>query len=420
MDDFQIRSLGPGTVDSPLAESSFFVGDHARVRLDVTVDDVRNGGGASVMLEKAGPRRKNFFGSDARAAIVTCGGLCPGINDVIRAITMVLWYRYGIRDILGLRYGYQGLLARGGHDPIPLTPEVVEDIHKDGGTILGTSRGPQDPREQVDFLQARGINILFAIGGDGTQRGALDLSREAARRGLPIAVIGVPKTIDNDLLYTQRTFGFVTAVAMSEIPIGCVHMEAKAVENGIGLVKLMGRDSGFVAAYATLASSDVNVVLVPEAPFSLPRLLAFLEERLARKSHAVIVVAEGVGQNLVEARGVDASGNRQFGDIGLLLKDEITKHFRTRGRGVNVKYIDPSYMIRSAPATAEDSVFCFQLGQNAVHAAMSGRTEMVIGLWNGCYVHVPIAKAVEFRKTIDISGELWQSVMDNTGQPDLG
>jgi 6-phosphofructokinase 1 len=298
-----------------------------------------------------------------------------------------------------------------------LTPDLVEDIHMDGGTILGTSRGPQEAGAMVDFLHKRGISILFTIGGDGTQRGSLDIAREVGRRKLSIAVVGIPKTIDNDLQWTERTFGFETAVAMCRQPIGGIHMEAKAVNKGIGLVKLMGRESGFVAAYATLATSDVNLVLVPEVPFSMAGLTTWLERRLERKSHAVIVVAEGAGQDLVPVSGSDASGNRKLGDVGVFLRDAIAEHFKRIGRPALLRYIDPSYTIRSARANPDDSVFCFRLARYAVHAAMSGRTALVVALINNRFVHVPMERAVEDRKRIDPAGSVWQSVLDNTGQP---
>lgn len=417
-EDFRIRSLGECRFDSPL-DSAFFIDEDAGVLVDATVSGCRKCNGTpAAVLEEAGPRKKLFFDPTvSRAAIVTCGGLCPGLNDVIRAITMVLWYRYGARTILGLRYGYEGLVASCNHQPVQLTPELVEDIHKDGGTILGSSRGPQDVSEMVDFLVKKEINMLFTIGGDGAQRGALAIAKEIEKRGLKITVIGIPKTIDNDISFTERTFGFETAMTMSQVPITCAHMEAKGTRNGIGLVKLMGRESGFVAAYATLASSDVNLVLVPEVPFTLKRVLSFLADRLEKKSHAVIVVAEGAGQDLVPREGTDESGNRKLGDIGLFLKKAITEHFRNSRVPATVKYIDPSYTIRSAPASADDSIFCFQLAENAVHAAMTGRTAMVVGLWNSHFVHVPMGKAVEERKKIDPSGSLWQSILDNTGQP---
>jgi 6-phosphofructokinase 1 len=415
--EFRVERVGQGAFPSPL-DSGVFIDDAEGILVDATLSGIKQKGGEPDCLEMAGPREKLFFDPAAtRAAMVTCGGICPGLNDVIRAITMVLWYRYGAREIFGLRYGYKGLIASYHHEPMILTPELVEDIHKDGGAILGTSRGPQSPSFMVDFLEAMKIHILFTIGGDGTQRGAMALGEEIRKRGLPISVIGIPKTVDNDLCFTERTFGFETAVAMSQAPITGAHMEAKGVENGIGIVKLMGRESGFIATYATLASSDVNLVLIPEAPFSLEGLFAYLKERIIRKAHAVIVVAEGAGQEHVFAEGFDESGNKRLGEIGLFLKRAIEGYFRTQGIPTTVKYLDPSYIIRSAPATPDDSVLCFQLAENAVHAAMSGRTGMVVGVWNGHFVHVPTSLSVRERKQVDTSSLLWQSVLDNTGQP---
>jgi len=416
-DSYDIKTLGQVRFESPV-ETAVFIEEHDRILVDSTISACRECKGIPPSLEKAGPRRRTFFApSGIRAAIATCGGLCPGLNDVIRAVVMVAWYRYGIRSILGLKYGYEGLVPSIGHKPLELTPEVVEDIHQHGGTILGSSRGPQDPSVMVDFLAANKIDMLFAVGGDGTQHGALKVTQEIERRGLAISVVGIPKTIDNDIAFTERTFGFETAVEASQNALDCAHMEAKGVRNGIGLVKLMGRESGFVSVYATLASSDVNLVLIPEAPFSLARVMAYLDTRLKRKAHAVIVVAEGAGQELVKADGVDESGNRKLGDIGLFLKKYISDYFQRTGMLASVKYIDPSYMIRSVPANADDSVFCFQLAENAVHAAMSGRTAMVVGLWNGHFVHVPTELAIATRKKVDTAGLLWQSVLDNTGQP---
>jgi len=414
---FTVPNLGPCLVDTPL-DRAVFMDEDSRILVDARPAPDGERQIAPPAFEAAGARRQILFDpSHTTAAIVTCGGLCPGLNDVIRAITMVLWYRYGVQRVQGLRYGYEGVVEEHGHDPLVLTPETVADIHKDGGTILGSSRGPQDVGAMADFLAARGINILFTVGGDGTQRGALALSAETRKRGMDVAVVGIPKTIDNDICFTERTFGFETAVAMSRPPITGAHMEAKCVRNGVGLVKLMGRESGFVAAHAALASSDVNLVLVPEVPFSLEKLLAFLEARLEKKSHAVIVAAEGAGQDLVSRDGTDASGNRALGDIGVFLRSAILAHFREAGTPCGVKYIDPSYTIRSAPASADDSVFCFRLAENAVHAAMAGRTEMVVAMWNGHFVHVPMRKAVETRKNLDPAGSLWQSVLENTGQP---
>jgi len=417
LSEFRVERIGQGTFPFPL-DSGVFIDDADGILVDATLSGIKQKGGEPDYLERAGLREKLFFDPAAtRAAMVTCGGICPGLNDVIRGITMVLWYRYGVREIFGLRYGFKGLIASYRHEPMILTPDLVEDIHKDGGTILGTSRGPQSPPRMVDFLEAMKIDILFTIGGGGTPRGGLALGEEIRKRGLPISVIGIPKTIDNDLCFTERTFGFETAVAMSQLSITGAHMEAKGVENGIGIVKLMGRESGFIATYATLASSDVNLVLIPEAPFSLEGIFAYLKERIIKKAHAVIVVAEGAGQEHVPAEGFDESGNKRLGDIGPFLKETIEGLFRTQGIPITVKYLDPSYIIRSAPATPDDSVLCFQLAGNAVHAAMSGRTGMVVGVWNGHFVHVPTLLTVRERKQVDTESLLWQSVLDNTGQP---
>lgn len=414
--DYDIRLLGEGCIDSPV-DSTVFVEEADRILVDASVASCRDCDGNPPSLEKAGPRKKLFFDpAQTRVAIVTCGGLCPGLNDVIRGIVMVSWYQYGIRKIMGIRYGYEGLV-QGKHEPMELTPEVVEDIHQDGGSKLGSSRGHQDMSAMVDFLEHNKIDILYAIGGDGTQRGALQIAQEISNRNLPIGVVGVPKTIDNDIALTDRTFGFETAVAASQNAIRGAHMEAKGALNGVGLVKLMGRHSGFVAVHASLASSDVNMVLVPEAPFSLDRVMAYLEGRLTNKSHAVVVIAEGAGQDLLEVDGVDASGNKRLGDIGPFMKAAILAHFKGVGMPTTVKYIDPSYIIRSAPATPNDSVFCFQLAGNAVHAGMTGRTALVISELNGKFVHVPTELAIGKRKQVDTSSLLWQSVLDNTGQP---
>jgi 6-phosphofructokinase 1 len=299
-----------------------------------------------------------------------------------------------------------------------LTPELVNRIHERGGSLLGSSRGPQDPSAMVERLEGLGIGILFAIGGDGTLRGAHAISTEAAARGLKLSIIGVPKTIDNDVSFVQKTFGFETAVSEARRATYAANTEAEAARNGIGLVKLMGRDSGFIAAYAVLVDGQVNFCLVPEVPFTLERFLAELCRRLERRGHAVIVVAEGAGQDLMlvqEER--DASGNVKHGDIGIFLRDAITRHFRESRRPNTLKYIDPSYAIRSVPATAHDSAFCLLLGHNAVHAGMSGRTNMVVSFWNHQFTHVPIALAVSKRKRIDPEGALWSSVLASTGQP---
>jgi 6-phosphofructokinase 1 len=370
-------------------------------------------------FEAGGPRERIFFEpSTLSCAIVTCGGLCPGLNDVIRATVMSLHHHYGVRTIYGFPFGYEGLSEKHRHEPVRLTPDVVMNIHERGGTILGSSRGQQDVTEMVDTLARMNIGILFAIGGDGTLRGALAIDSEAKRRGLRLSVIGIPKTIDNDVAFMQKTFGFETAVSEAKRATSAANAEAVGARNGVGLVKLMGRDSGFIAAFTALADNNVNFCLIPEVPFTLAALLASLRERLDRRGHAVIVVAEGAGQELMSSSGDrDRSGNVRYGDIGVLLRDAIKEHFGTTGMEVNVKYIDPSYAIRSVPANPHDSAFCLVLAHNAVHAGMAGRTGMVVGFWNHQITHVPIPLAVLERKKIDPEGSLWSSVLASTGQP---
>ena len=372
-------------------------------------------------FEPSGPRNRLFFDPTSfRAGVVTCGGLCPGINDVIRALVMVLHHRYGVAHLEGYRYGYEGLNPACGHPVLTLDPQRVERIHETGGTILGSSRGPQDVATMVDYLQSRRINALFVIGGDGTLRGGHEIALEAIRRDANISVIGIPKTIDNDIMFIDQSFGFQTAFTKAVDAIAAAHIEAKGAPNGVGLVKLMGRHSGFIAAHAGLANNDPNYVLIPEVNFPLDGdggLLEHLRRRLAARGHAVIVAAEGAGQCYCQAEGADRSGNRALGDIGLFLRERINEHMCSHNVPVNIKYIDPSYMIRGVPATPHDSVYCFQLAADAAHAAMAGRTDMVIGKHHGRFVHIPIATCVRQRQQLDPEGDLWQSVLEATGQP---
>jgi len=419
--DFTIARLGEGRFRSPMSGARF-VEDHERVLYPSTLDELerlQDGSGAPPAMECAGPRERLFFEPSTLACgIVTCGGLCPGLNDVIRAIVLSLHHHYGVPKIYGFRFGFEGLVERHGHEPLELGPQVVGRIHNLGGSILGSSRGPQDPAEMVDRLERLGVGILFAIGGDGTLRGARAIAAEAKKRGAIISVVGVPKTIDNDISFVQRTFGFDTAVSEARRATQAANIEAEASLNGIGLVKVMGRDSGFIAAYVALADGDVNFCLVPEVPFTLERFLSEFARRLERRGHAVIVVAEGAGQDLIaggEER--DVSGNVKHRDIGAFLRDAITGHFRESGTPISLKYIEPSYAIRGVQATPHDSAFCLLLGHSAAHAGMSGRTDMVVGFWNHRFTHVPIALAVSSRKKIDPEGALWDSVLASTGQP---
>jgi 6-phosphofructokinase 1 len=419
--DFTIDRLGDCRFSSPM-RGVRFTADSERILYHASLDAIKHCLGAGTeppTLELAGPRERVFFDPARTAAgIVTCGGLCPGINDVIRSVTLSLHNHYGVRQVYGFRYGYEGLVKRLGHTPMALTPEAVSDIGELGGTILASSRGPQQPAEMVDTLAELGVGILFTVGGDGTLKGAGALATEARRRGLPLSVIGIPKTIDNDISFVQSTFGFETAVAEAQRAIYAAHSEATGARNGIGLVKLMGRDSGFIAAFASIVDSQVNFCLIPESPFSLAGFLGALERRLERRGHAVVVVAEGAGQELLGATAErDASGNVRYGDIGTFLRDAIKGYFARSGREVTLKYIDPSYIIRSQPANTHDSALCLLLGHSAVHAGMAGRTNMVVGFWNHQFTHVPIALATSARKKIDPEGWLWSSVLASTGQP---
>jgi 6-phosphofructokinase 1 len=420
--NFEVTRLGEALVPSEMSGVRF-VEEDERVLFHGSLAEVKasfDAGELPPSFEKAGPRERLYFDpSTLTCGIVTCGGLCPGLNDVIRAIVLSLRHHYGVCRILGFQYGFEGLIDRFGHEPLDLTPDRVEGIRQRGGTILKSSRGPQNISDMVDTLTTAGVGILFVVGGGGTLRGAQAIAEEVGRRGVSLAVIGIPKTIDNDISYVVRSFGFKTAVAEARRALNSAHIEALGARNGVGLVKLMGRDAGFIAAYATLASGQVNVCLVPEFDFTLDAFLHLLQDRLARRGHAVIVVAEGAGQELMGGvqPGQDASGNQRFGDIGLFLRDRIREHFEARGIDANLKYIDPSYSIRSQQADADDASFCLLLGQNAVHAGMSGRTNMVVGVWRGEMTHVPIPMAVSRRKRLDPDGWEWNSVLASTGQP---
>jgi 6-phosphofructokinase 1 len=430
---FSIKTLGKATRPSPLNLGSFpgdnrfdFVQDSDRLLLDSSLSQFQKAlesNTSPVSLERAGPRKHLFFSPEqTTAGIVTCGGLSPGINNVIRGLVMGLHYFYGIKRILGIPYGYEGLTPNSPHSFLELNPDRVRDIHLQGGTILGSSRGGQDVASMVDTLEQQNIQILFTIGGDGTLKGAEAIGMEIERRGLEISVVGIPKTIDNDIDLIDKSFGYETAFDIATPIIRDAHNEATGAFNGIALVKLMGRDSGFIAASASMAMPEVNFLLVPEMHFSLDGASGFLkalEQRLATKHHAVIVVAEGAGQHLFDQDTAikDASGNIKHKDIGLFLKDSIADYFKTRQIPSTIKYIDPSYIIRSAPANASDSIFCNRLAYQAVHGAMAGKTRFVAGLVNNQMAYLPIAAVTGKRKKIDLEGEFWYAAIQSTGQP---
>jgi 6-phosphofructokinase 1 len=432
-EDFEVKVLGNSTRKSNLRPSlntdglSFgFIQHHDRVLYDASLGHFmhcKETGEIPVSFEKAGPHKHLYFDhSKTKVAIVTCGGLCPGLNNVIRSLVHELNFRYKVTQIVGIQFGYEGFIPKYNHPVIELTPHSVKNIHLFGGTMLGSSRGNQDVGEIVDRLIQLDVDILFCIGGDGTLKGAHAIYEEISRRYLKISVAGIPKTIDNDINLINKSFGFETAFSIATDIIRSAHNEAVGAYNGIALLKLMGRDSGFIAAYAALAIQEVNFVLVPEIAFDLhgPKgFLHVLRNRLEQHHHALIVVAEGAGQEFFETQAFerDASGNVKNKDIGVYLKDKITEDLHSKKFPFSIKYIDPSYIIRSAPAIADDSRFCGQLAQNAVHAAMAGKTDFVVGYWNNMFTLLPIPIAVSKRKKIDVEGELWWNVLETTGQP---
>jgi len=423
-----ISTLGTSRILSPLPLSTApgdgvgdFMDDRHRILAKVDFVDGEPID-TSVAFEAAGPRRRIFFKPErTTAAIVTCGGLCPGLNNVIRAVFFEMKVNYGVAHVLGIRYGYAGLNPEVGEPPLRLTPDIVEDIHLMGGTLLGSSRGQQPVDKVVDFLYREHIDILVCVGGDGTQRGAHAIAEEVGRRALPIGIIGIPKTIDNDIPFVERSIGFDTALEKAVEHIAGAHNEARGVPRGIGLVKLMGRQAGFIAAGATLASGQVNFCLVPEVPFELEGpggLLSKLEKRMNARNHAVIVVAEGAGQDLLPETEItyDRSGNRRLGDVGNLLKRRITEHFQEIGAPVSVKYFDPSYHIRSAAANCADALLCHRLSRRAVHAAMSGKTDMLVGMIHDSFIHAPLPLVTGTHKAVDPESDLWMGVLAATGQ----
>jgi len=429
--DFTIEELGKPSIPSPIKMSKIqgdgianYVADDQYIRLGATVvpgpqPNIKK----SQVLECAGPREFIYFSpSHVHAGIVSCGGLCPGINDVIRAIVRCLWYRYGVTRISGIPYGYLGFLPEHQFPIVQLNPSLVDDIHKIGGTFLGSARGGgRDVEKIVDTMERLNLNMCFTIGGDGTQRGTVDIAEEIDKRRLKIAMIGIPKTVDNDFALIDRSFGFNTAVAKAVEVVTAAHMEAASAINGVGLVKVMGRDSGFIAAHTALASHEVNFVLIPEVPFNLEGYNGFLhhlEERLKKRHHAVIVIAEGAMQEqLLKDKKTDAGGNIKMADVGTYLRSRIVTYFEEKKMEINLKYIDPSYAIRSAPANPGDSIYCERLGNAAAHAAMSGRTKLIIGLVNNEFVHLPIKSVITHRNKVNPESALWRDTIDATHQP---
>ena len=431
--DFTIEELGKRNIKSPIIMSTTkgdkqanYVTDDDHIRLGTTAKPgAQQPLKKAQLLECAGPREMIYFTpAHVHAGIVTCGGLCPGLNDVIRSVVRCLWYRYGVRRISGIQYGYKGFLPEYQFAIKNLNPDIVDDIHKLGGTFLGSARGGgKEVSKIVDSIEQLNLNMVFIIGGDGTQRGTMDIAEEIDKRKLKVSMVGIPKTVDNDFAIIQKSFGFDTAVDEAVKVVEAAHTEAHSAINGIGLVKVMGRESGFIAAHTAIASHEVNFVLIPEVPFNLEGYNGFLhhlEQRLVRSNHAVIVIAEGAMQEqLLTDKKYDAGGNLKMADVGVYLKDRITKYFDEKKIEINLKYIDPSYAIRSAPANPSDAIYCIRLGYAAAHAAMAGKTKLIIGLVNNEFVHLPIKTVIVQRNHVDPESSLWRDTLDATHQPGL-
>jgi 6-phosphofructokinase 1 len=421
--ELEVPTLGPCRFESPLqVKGRRFEDESTRVRLLRHTTD-QPSEATELSLECAGPRRRLFFDpTRTTAAFVTCGGLSPGLNNVIRSGFLELKHNYGVERVLGIRNGYTGLNPESDLPPEPITASLVRNINYLGGTVLGSSRGAQEPARMVDFMESQGIDMLFCIGGDGTHRGAHAIAEELGKRGHARSVIGIPKTIDNDVRFVDLSFGFLTALETASEVLRGAHVEAVGARNGVGLVKLMGREAGFIAVGAAVASQESNFVLVPEVPFPLDGeggFLDALEQRILARGHALVVVAEGAGQHLFAPTEVrlDASGNRRFDDIGIFLKERIVAHFQERNVELNLKYIDPSYAIRSVPANAWDRVLTDRMARGAVHAAMAGKTDTMMGYWNQEIVHVPISTAISKKRRLRLESDIWNAVLATTGQP---
>ncbi|CAN1829180.1 ATP-dependent 6-phosphofructokinase 5, chloroplastic [Linum perenne] len=319
-------------------------------------------------VHRAGPREKIYFKPDeVKAGIVTCGGLCPGLNDVIRQVVITLEI-YGVKSIVGIPFGYRGFSDKDLSE-MPLSRKVVQNIHLSGGSLLGVSRGGPSVSDIVDSMQESEINMLFVLGGNGTHAGANAIHEECRRRKLKVAVVGVPKTIDNDILLMDKTFGFDTAVEEAQRAINSAYIEAHSAYHGVGIVKLMGRDSGFIAMHASLASGQIDICLIPEVPFQLhgPHgVLTHLKYLIETKGSAVLCVAEGAGQVFIDTDLNIVSFNHSMSVDFPYLLFQTKKYFREIGVHADVKYIDPTYMIRACRANASDGILCAVLGQNAV------------------------------------------------------
>jgi len=327
-----------------------------------------------------------------RLAILTSGGDCPGLNAVIRAVvrTATDHYQY---ECVGIKNGWKGAAVG---DIIPLPPLSVSGILYRGGTILGTSRfNPLKDGETtariLENLTLHRIGAVICVGGDGTLRA----SHEIARMG--VNVVGVPKTIDNDIQATDVTFGFHTAVQIVTDAIDRLHSTAES-HNRIMILETMGRNTGWIALSAGLAGG-ADLILIPERPFSYDKICAMLTERHKRKSFSIVVVAEGAypeGGEAVNIGALDAFGRPRLGGIGFELAHEIEMRTSIEARVTVLGYVQ-----RGGTPVAFDRILATRFGVAAVEAVAAGKFDHFIALRGEELVAVPIADGVGQCKQVD-------------------
>ncbi|MEW5303819.1 MAG: hypothetical protein WDW36_006474 [Sanguina aurantia] len=428
--------------DSPFVRNNNsgggFVGDTDRIRLHTVEYESRTSAGAfcldgsanvgdedsCIMLPewaiRCGPRKTIYLDpKKVCAAVVTCGGLCPGLNDVVQNIVYTL-ADYGVPEdnILGIRYGLRGFYERDAK-PITLTRSLVDGIQLKGGTMLGTSRGGANIREIVRRIDLWGLNMVFVVGGNGGNAAAHAIQEECEAQGVICSVVGVPKSIDNDILLIDRCFGFETAVEEAQRALLAAKVEASSARNGLGVVKLMGRQSGFIAMQASMASGVVDICLIPEISFNLEKVCEHVARCIEAKGHCVVCLAEGAGQDLIQdstSLGTDQSGNPILEDIGLFLKNKFKEFFKGEA---DIKYIDPTYMIRAIPTTSNDRIYCKVLGQGAVHGAFAGFTDITVGLISTHYVYLPIPTIIQAPRKVNPKGRRWNRLITGINQPEF-
>ncbi len=350
-----------------------------------------------------------------RLAINTGGGDAPGLNAVIRAAVLAALGRGW--EVFGIHRGYGGLLDGGEDGVIPLDRKTVQGITNLGGTILGTTnrgsplawpvRLPDGTTETVDrspeILEAfrrLELDALIAIGGDGSLRIASDLGA----MGLP--VIGVPKTIDNDLASTQVTFGFHTAVQTATDAIDRLHSTAQSHER-VMVVELMGRDAGWIALFAGVAGS-ADVILIPEIPFRLESVVAHLRQKYERgPRYAIVVVAEGArpeggGVAIVE----EGAGGRaeRYGGMGERVAEAIQER-----SGLETRNLVLGHLQRGGQPTAYDRLLALRFGAAAVELAARGEFGCMVALDPPEIHAVPLSEAIRSRKLVPVEGDVVQT-----------